>query len=132
MLNEERVILMTRMAAYEQHEGKKNNAINSYFRSDYIGFGVLKSIISATIVYLIMVAAYVMYHYNDILQNIYNKDLLATARQYLFYYIVIVAVYSVISYIVYSLRYGRMRGSVKAYYACLRRLGKIYEEEQTK
>ena len=67
MLNEERVILMTRMAAFEQHEGKKNNAINSYFRSDYVGYEVLKSIISATIVYLILVAAYVMYHFSDVL-----------------------------------------------------------------
>ena len=86
MLNEERVILMTRMAAYEQHEGKKNNVINSYFRSDYIGFQVLKSIISATVVYLILVAAYMMYHFSDVLQDVYNTDIMATARKYLLYY----------------------------------------------
>ena len=37
MLNAERVILMTRLAAYENGEGKKNVAIGKYFRSDYIG-----------------------------------------------------------------------------------------------
>ncbi len=129
MLNEERVILMTRMAAFEQHEGKKNNAINSYFRSDYVGFEVLKSIISATIVYLILVAAYVMYHFSDVLQDIYNTDLMATARKYLVYYIALVAVYSVISAVIYSIRYRRMRGSMKAYYACLKRLNRMYEKE---
>ncbi|MBE5858607.1 MAG: hypothetical protein E7301_00560 [Butyrivibrio sp.] len=129
MLNEERVILMTRMAAYEQHEGKKNNAINSYFRSDYVGFQVLKSIISATIVYLILVAAYVMYHFSDVLQDIYNTDIIGAARKYLLYYIALVAVYSVISYIVYSIRYGKMRGNMRAYYSCLKRLGKMYEKE---
>ena len=50
MLNEERVILMTKLASYEANDGKRNVAIGSYFRSDYIGWQVLKSIISATIV----------------------------------------------------------------------------------
>ena len=129
MLNEERVILMTRMAAYEQHEGKENNAINSYFRSDYVGFQVLKSIISATVVYLILVAAYVMYHFSDVLQDVYNTDVAATARKYLIYYIVLVAVYSVISYIIYSIRYGKMRKNMRAYYSCLKKLGRMYEKE---
>ena len=35
MLNEEKVILMTQMASYEENEGKKNMAIGRYFRSDY-------------------------------------------------------------------------------------------------
>ncbi len=129
MLNEERVILMTRMAAFEQHEGKKNNAINSYFRSDYVGFEVLKSIISATIVYLILVAAYVMYHFADVLQDIYNTDIMGTAKKYLVYYIILVAVYSVISGVYYSIRYRKMRGSMRAYYACLKKLGRMYEKE---
>ncbi|MCR5655996.1 MAG: hypothetical protein K6G06_00915 [Butyrivibrio sp.] len=129
MLNEERVILMTRMAAYQQHEGKENNAINSYFRSDYVGFQVLKSVISATIVYLILVAAYVMYHFSEVLQDVYNTDLMATARKYLVYYILLVAVYSVISYIIYSIRYNRMRGNMRAYYSCLKKLGRMYEKE---
>ena len=41
MLNEERVILMTKLASYETNEGKKNVAIGNYFRSDYIGWQVL-------------------------------------------------------------------------------------------
>ncbi len=129
MLNEERVILMTRMAAFEQHEGKTNNAINSYFRSDYIGFEIVKSIISATIVYLILVAAYVMYHFSDVLQDIYNTDIMATAKKYLVYYIALVAIYSVISGVYYSIRYRKMRGSMRAYYACLKKLGRMYEKE---
>lgn len=43
MLNEEKVILMTQMASYEENEGKKNMAIGRYFRSDYIAIQVLKS-----------------------------------------------------------------------------------------
>ena len=42
MLNEEKIILMTQMASYEENEGKKNMAIGRYFRSDYIAIQVLK------------------------------------------------------------------------------------------
>ncbi|MDE5699654.1 MAG: hypothetical protein K2I96_19965, partial [Lachnospiraceae bacterium] len=45
MLNEERIRLMTRMACYEADEGRKNVAIGNYFRGDYIGLQVIKSII---------------------------------------------------------------------------------------
>ena len=36
MLSEERIILMTRMASYEQGEGRDNVKVGNYFRSDYI------------------------------------------------------------------------------------------------
>ncbi len=49
MLNEERIILMTKMASYEEGEGKKNIAIGRYFRSDYIALQVLKGVLCATI-----------------------------------------------------------------------------------
>ena len=41
MLNEERVILMTKLASYEANDGKKNIAIGNFFRSD---FTILKSL----------------------------------------------------------------------------------------
>ena len=60
MLNEEKVILMTKMAAFIDREGKNNDAINSYFKSDYVAFNVIKSLISATIVFAVFIAAYVL------------------------------------------------------------------------
>ena len=56
MLNEERIRLMTRMAAYEEHEGKKDIAISGYFRGDYISFQLLKSAIYATVGFALAVA----------------------------------------------------------------------------
>ena len=49
MINEEKVILMTRLASYESNEGKKDISIVNYFKGDYIGFQILKSVIAATI-----------------------------------------------------------------------------------
>ena len=61
MINEEKVILMTKMQAYEDGKGKRHVAIASYFRSDYLGFQVLKAVISVTIALIIIYAAYILY-----------------------------------------------------------------------
>ena len=131
MLDEEKVILMTKMAAFIDREGKKNGAINSYFRSDYVGFNVIKSVISATIVFAIFLATYVLCNFEEVLSNLYNtENLLSVGRRCLIYYLLLVGVYSLVSYVVYSYRYSKMRKSMKAYYGDLKKLARIYEKEQ--
>ncbi len=131
MLNEEKVILMTKMAAFMDREGKKNGAINSYFRSDYVGYNVIKSVISATIVFVVLVATYALYNFEEVISNIYNTDnLLTIGRRYLIYYLLLVGVYSLVSYIVYSYRYSKMRKNMKQYYSNLKKLARMYEKEQ--
>ena len=131
MLNEEKVILMTRMAAFINREGKKNDALNSYFKSDYIGLNVIKSVISATIVFVIFVGTYVLYDFEKVLGDLYNtNNLLAIGRRLLIYYLLLVGVYSLVSYVVYSYRYSKMRKSMKGYYGDLKRLARMYEKDK--
>jgi hypothetical protein len=119
------------MAAFIDREGKKNNAINSYFRSDYVSFNVLKSVISATVVYVIFLGTYVLYNFAEVLSNLYNTDdLLAVGRRLLIYYLLLVGVYSLASYVIYSYRYSKMRKSMKAYYGDLKKLARMYEKER--
>ena len=61
MVNEERIKLMTRMAAYEKEGHKKNKIIVSFFRSDYISMQMLKSVIATTIAFGIMFGLYILY-----------------------------------------------------------------------
>ena len=129
MLNEERIILMTRMAIYESGEGKKNGAIGSYFRGDYISLQVLKSIISATLSFLLVVAVIFLYNLNTIMDGLYEIDLLGVARKIIIAYIVVVVVYAVISYCIYSYKYGKARKKQKAYAGHLRRLAEMYQKE---
>ena len=129
MLNEERIIMMTRMAAYESGEGKKNGAIGSYFRGDYIGLQVLKSIISATIAYFLVCGIYLLYHFETLLDGIYEMDLWGFARNAAIAYIVTVAVYALISYVVYSYKYGKAKKKQKAYMNRLRQLSQIYQKD---
>lgn len=129
MLNEERIKLMTKMAAYEADEGKKNVAIGNYFRGDYIGLQVIKSIISATIAFVIVFGLFVFYDFEVFMSDIYKMDLLGFGRTVITAYLIFVAVYALISYMIYTYRYAKARKSLKMYYNNLKKLAYLYDEE---
>ena len=127
MLNKERIILMTKMASYEVNEGKRNVAIGSYFRGDYIGWHVLKSIISATIAFVVVFGMYIYYDFEVFMMDIYKMDLIEFARHILFMYLWTVGIYAVVSYVVYTMRYMRAVKSLNLYYMNLRKLAAMYK-----
>lgn len=129
MLNEERIKLMTRMASYEANEGKKMIPIGNYFRNDYISFQVVKTAISATIAFGLIFAVYIYYDFESFLQDIYKIDVLAFVKTLLTAYAAVVGIYMLIAYIVYSYRYNKAKKSLKSYYAALKKLGVMYENE---
>ncbi|MDE6993988.1 MAG: hypothetical protein K2P41_06125 [Lachnospiraceae bacterium] len=128
MLNEERIILMTKMASYEANEGKKNVAIGSYFRGDYIGWQVLKSIISATIAFVVVFGVYIYYDFEAFMTDIYKMDLIEFARHILSMYLWTTGIYAVIAYVVYMIRYMKAMKSLKLYYMNLRKLAGMYKQ----
>lgn len=130
MLSKERIKLMTKMAAYEENEGKKYMSIGSYFRSDYMGMQVIRSVICGTLAFFLLAGLYVYYHFETMMQDIYKMDLLLLGRRVLFYYIVFIAAYSVITYVIYSFRYSRAKRSLKHYYYHLKQLAAIYDIEK--
>ena len=129
MLNEERIKLMTKMACYEAHEGKKNVAIGSYFRGDYIALQVIKSMINATIAFCILFGLFIMYDFEVFMADLYKMDLFAFGKSVIIAYLVFVAVYGIISYGVYTFRYARARKSLKIYYNNLKKLAYLYDKE---
>ncbi len=113
---------MTRMAAYEEHEGKKDIAISGYFRGDYISFQLLKSAIYATVGFALAVAMYVLYNMETFLEDFYKMDMVEFLKGILSKYILVISVYLVISYFVYSYRYHKAKKHVKQYNQLLRTL----------
>ncbi len=130
MLNEERVILMTRMVSYEKNEGRKNRKIGSYFRSDYIAVQILKSVICSTIVFVVIFGLYLLYNVDELMQDLYTIDLFAYAKTVLTYYGVTVVGYGVITYAACSWRYARAKRSLKNYYNNLKKLNSLYSESK--
>ncbi len=128
MLNEERIILMTKLASYEKNEGKRNGVVGNYFRSDYISIQVIGSIISATIAFAVCFALYIFYDFELFMQDVYSMDLFVFAKNVLIAYIVIVVVYALISYVVYAVRFGKAKKGMRNYYNNLKRLASMYDK----
>lgn len=123
---------MTKMACYEADEGRKNVAIGSYFRGDYIGLQVIKSVISGTVAFVILFAMFILYDFEVFMGDIYKMDLLGFAKTVIIDYLIFTAVYALISYGVYTYRYTKARRSLKMYYNNLKKLSYLYDKEVKK
>ena len=130
MLSQERIKLMTKMAAYEENEGKKYMSIGSYFRSDYMGMQVIRSVISGTLAFFLLAGLYVYYHFETMMQDIYKWICCCSGAEFCFIILYLIAAYSVITYVIYSFRYSRAKRSLKHYYYHLKQLAAIYDIEK--
>lgn len=130
MLNEERVILMTKLASYEEGEGKKDKAVGNFFRSDYVGVQVLWSIVSAAISFVICFALYILYDLESFMGDIYKIDLFVFAQNVLVWFLVVVVGYALVSYVIYSVKYSRAKKNQKIYYNNLKKLSSMYDERE--
>ena len=132
MLNEEKIKIMNKLAMYEQGEGKKYLPVSRYYRSDYIGLAMIKNFFVVTIGYCLILAGIAAYFGEYLVDNIHKMDLVAVGRNAVIGYVVVLIVFSVITYIQYSVRYHKAKKSVKEYYQELTQLNKIYSREEKK
>lgn len=128
MIHEERVILMSELQAYEDGDGKKDIATANYFRGDYIGLQMLKSVVYMTIASALFYAGYVFYNLENFLNSIYETDWIEYAKVLLTRYLVLVIGYALITYLVYAYRYTKAQKNLKKYYGRLKALNAMYQE----
>lgn len=128
MINEEKVILMTKLASYEVNEGKKYLATGRYFRSDYISLQLLKAWISGTLAFCILAGLSVLYDLEAFMKNFYQTaDMIELIKDIGIVYLIVVGIYMLIAYVVAAYQYNRSRQSLKTYYGNLKKLSKSYE-----
>ena len=84
-LEAEKIMLMTRMASFEQEEGRKALRICNFFRSDYVILNVVKSVVSSTIAFALLLGLYIYYNIDSLMQEVYSMDLIKTGRSVLTY-----------------------------------------------
>lgn len=125
MLNEEKIRLMTRLAIYENREGKKTKRIAKYFRGDYVSWNVIKAGLAVTVAYLILLAIWAVYRMEELLETITTLDIMSLGQKALIIYIGVLSVFIILSYIVYTLRYEKSKKSLKKFYRNLRRLEQV-------
>ena len=132
MINEEKVKIMTKIAMYQQGKGRRYLPVSKYYRSDYIGLALIKNFFLVTIGYALAIAAVAVYFGEYLMENIHKMNLVSMGIYIIVGYAVVLVVYSVLTYIQYSVRYYKAKKSVREYYSQLTELSKIYVREEKK
>lgn len=127
MINAERTRLMTRLAAFEDREGRDALAIANYYRRDYIGAQVLMGMVCGTVAFVIGLVLYVFYNIEDLMQAIFTIDLLLFARDILLVYLGFIIVYGIVCYLYATYRYDRKRRRLKGYLGDMKELYHSYK-----
>lgn len=129
MLNEEKIRLMTGIAMYEKKAEKDIFPVTRYFKSDYVGSHLIRSFITYTFTSLIVLAMWILYQIEDILNTMDITVFLSSARYLGILYAAGLFLYLFVTYQVYSRRYDTANKSLKIYQAKLRRLEKKYSTQ---
>ena len=130
MINEEKVRLMTRLAAYEQGEFRKTKPVVGFFRSDYIGLELVKTFVYTTLAYGIMLGMYVLYDVEAFMKEIYHMDIPGFIKDVIILYLILLGIFITITYVVSLYRYNRSMQSTRLYYANLKKLSQLYGDEK--
>jgi len=129
MLNEERIKLMTKLALYEQGEGKKALKTTKYFKNDYVSRNVIFSILSGIFSYLLLVLIWVLFRIEYYTNNISNLNIVVIAITVSALFILYMVFYLILSYFVFSIRYKNFRKGLSDYNEDLKNLHKMYKTE---
>lgn len=125
MVDEEKVILMTKLASYEAGEGKKYVPIANYFRTDYISAQILKSVVAGVVAFISIVGIFLFYNFETIMEEIYTIDFVEIAKKIGTIFAICMIIYVIITYILAVYRYSRARKSLKMYYANLNKVDRM-------
>lgn len=128
MLNEDKIRIMSRCAMYEKAEGKEDIAINHYFQGDYIRLNTLKTLIGITIGFIMCVGIYVVLNAQYYVENIFKMDIFVLVKDFIIIYIIVLAVFAVISVMFYGWKYADAHKRVLGYYEDLQKIKAMDDE----
>lgn len=130
MLNDRKIRLMTKLARYEKKEGRRDIKLSTYYKTDYIRFNILKTVVSVTVGYLVILLMIALYKLEYLIANAVVLEYKKIGTTILGVYIMLLTIYIVGTIIGYSLQYDLSRKKLGKYFRMLKKLRKIHREEE--
>ena len=128
-MTKKRLHLMVKMADYRQENQNKTMRITKYYKSDYIAVSLVKNLILTTIAYLVLLGIFVLYHMDFFLANLNDFKFGPLGMVLVILYLMMLGIYSVITYMIAKVQYLRANDEIQEYDRNLRRLSRMYDEE---
>ena len=129
MINEKKVRLMTKLALYEQNNGKEEIPMSRYYKSDYMALKLINSTIVVSFGYIVLLATILLMDIENTLRRISGIDFLKLGINLLAVYVFIILFNLIVSGIIYSKRFKNTREGLKNYNADLKELYLTYKED---
>jgi len=130
MLNNQKIKIMTKLAMYEQGDGKKDIKTSYFYKMDYIRYNILKTIVSITIGYILLVSLFAVYNMEYLINKATQLNYKQIGTNLLVLYIVIVTAYIICTILISSVRFKNSRKSLVKYNKDLKELREIYRNEK--
>ena len=96
MLNEEKIRLMTKLAIYEQGEGKESIKSNKYYKKDYVGLKMINTAITITLAFMLCLVLWIIYKVDFFAKNIVSMNLFTRGKKILIIYVITFIIYMLI------------------------------------
>ena len=129
MLDQRKIELMTRLAFYEQTEGKKDFKVSEFYRKDYTSLHTICSVLWVTVGYLCVIGIVILMVVEDLLENMSNGVIVMLGGMILLGYVALIIIYAIITSHIYDEKHKEARQRVKKYNHDLTRLLRMYEKE---
>ena len=100
-----------------------------YFRNDYIGMQITLSFVLVTLAFLAAFGAWLCFNFVEVMENIYSMDLVATGQKILLLYLIVLAGYMAVTWVIYLIRYAQTRKRLSLFLEYLNDLDEKEEEE---
>ncbi len=126
MIDEKKVRIMTKLSIYEKTAGRYDSKLAKYFRSDYVHYNVLKTLIAVTFGYLLLLFMAAVYKSDYLIANAVTLDYRTIGLTILKIYIFLLVAFAIISIVGYFIAYNVSRKRLSGYYNLLKKLRKYY------
>lgn len=130
MLDEKKVKLMTRLAFYEQTQGKEDFKVSAYYRKDYASLHTICSVIWVTVGYICAVGLIFLAGMDNFLSSMSFGMMFLMLGILVLVYLFLLILYGVIASHIFNKKHRESRQRVKKYNHDLTRLLKLYEREK--
>lgn len=130
MINEDRIRLMTKLAVFEENDGKKALSTSRYYRKDYMSAQMIKAFLFGTISYVLVVISAVFIGLALKLTSTKLTIIPSLLVVLVIVYFVYIGIYMAIAYRIASRQYEKVKEGLKTYYSKLKKIEKFYDREE--
>jgi len=129
LINKKRIVLMTKLALYDQKYGSRDRKDNEYFRHDYIYRKNMWTRLCASIGALIILAVYWMYQIFTLKQSFLEIDYKSAGTDAAVFILAVMTLYTIIGTIRETAQYAKGQRRLKNYMRMLYMLDRTREQK---